>query len=150
MSGIDNEECTFAGGNGAGDFVTEVDVSRSVNQVERVGVAVGMVVFHLYGVALDSDTAFAFEVHVVEHLSLGNLYRVGAFEQAVGECRLAVVDMCDDAEISDVFHFIFTVFVMTFLKISPKLRIFFHTFKKTAYLCTNYKCVADARRFLHR
>jgi len=55
-------------------------------------------------VRFDGDAALAFEVHRVEHL-FGHLAmgeRSGDFEQAVGEGALAVIDMGDDREVSDV------------------------------------------------
>ena len=84
----------------------EVDVSRGVDQVERVPLSVAGRVLHLDGVALDGDSLFAFEVHVVEHLRLhfALVERVGLLQQTVCECRFAVVDVGYDAEISDVFH----------------------------------------------
>ena len=64
-------------------------------------------VFHLDGVALDGDAAFAFKVHIVKHLVDEFLVvkRMGEFQKAVGQGRFAVVDMRDDAKISDVFHY---------------------------------------------
>ena len=56
------------------------------------------------GVGLDGDAALALEVHGVEHLlhHFALRQRAGVLEQAVGQRRLAVVDMRDDREISDV------------------------------------------------
>ena len=52
----------------------------------------------------DRDAAFALEIHVIEHLcrhlALGE--RARKFEQAVGKCRLAVIDVRDDGKISDM------------------------------------------------
>jgi hypothetical protein len=54
--------------------------------------------------ALDGDTTFLFEVHVVKHLALSNLDGIGELKQAVGKCRLSVVDVCNDAEVSNMLH----------------------------------------------
>src|SRR4029453_10482462 len=63
-------------------------------------------VLEAHGVLLDGDAALALEIHGVEellgHLALGQ--GPGAFEKAVRERRLAVVDVGDDREISDVVH----------------------------------------------
>ena len=57
-----------------------------------------------HGVHLDRDAALALEVHGVEHLlahlALGD--RARDLEQAVGQRRLAVIDVRDDAEIANV------------------------------------------------
>jgi hypothetical protein len=55
-------------------------------------------------VALDGDASFLFEFHVVEHLALSDVDGVSKFEEAVGECALAVVNVCYDAKVSDVLH----------------------------------------------
>src|SRR5262249_26169458 len=58
-----------------------------------------------HGLRLDRDAALALEVHVVEHLvlalALGD--RAGELDQAVGERRLAVVDVRDDREAAHAF-----------------------------------------------
>ena len=58
------------------------------------------------GVGLDRDPALALEVHGVEDLvaELPRLHRPAALDEAVGERRLAVVDVGDDAEVADVVH----------------------------------------------
>ena len=63
-------------------------------------------VFHLYGMAFYCDPAFAFQIHVVKHLSLEVFprYGVGVFQKTVGQGALAVVDMSYYAEIANVFH----------------------------------------------
>ena len=52
---------------------------------------------------LDGDAALALQVHRVQHLrhhfALGK--RAGDFEQAVGQRRLAVIDVRNDTEISN-------------------------------------------------
>ena len=56
--------------------------------------------------ALDGDATLALEIHIIEHLGLHILggHGIGALQQTVGKCRLAMVDMRYDAEISDIFH----------------------------------------------
>ncbi len=57
------------------------------------------------GLRLDGDPALALDVHIVEHLGVAGHLAVGEaagrLDQPVGERRLAVVDMRDDAEIAD-------------------------------------------------
>jgi hypothetical protein len=79
-------------------------VARRVDQVEFVGAAVGARVGHAHGGGLDRDAALPLQVHLVEdllgHLAFGD--GAGDFEEAVGERRLAVVNMGDDAEVAYV------------------------------------------------
>ena len=105
LGGIDDEDRSLARGQTARDLVREIDMTGRVDQVEQIIVAVLRVVDHADRVALDGDAALALEVHRVEHL-LAHLLareRAGGFEQPVGERRLAVVDVRDDAEIPDSF-----------------------------------------------
>ena len=101
---VDEEQRPFAGGERAGHFVREVDVPGRVDQVEDVDLAVVGLVGQADGVGLDGDAPLAFEVHRVEdlRLHLTRLQRAGHLEKAIGERRLAVVDVGDDGEITDI------------------------------------------------
>ena len=70
-----------------------------VDQVQLVALP-----HHADGLRLDRDPALALEVHRVEqllaHLAAGD--GVGDLEDAVGERRLAVVDVRDDREVADL------------------------------------------------
>ena len=87
LRGVDDEQSAFTRGDGARDFVREVDVSRRIDQIERIVLPVAGRVLHLDGVALDGDPLFAFEVHVVEHLILhfALVQRIGLLQQTVCE-----------------------------------------------------------------
>jgi hypothetical protein len=54
--------------------------------------------------ALDRDPALPLEVHRVQQLGahLAGIDGVGELENAIGERRLAVVDVRDDREVADV------------------------------------------------
>jgi len=55
---------------------------------------------------LDGNSSLSLQVHIIERLllqlSIGD--RSGKMEQSVGKGTLAVINMSDDAEISDVLH----------------------------------------------
>ena len=72
-----------------------------VEQIEQIRLAVPRFVLHRNGMALDRDSALALQIHCVEslRLELSRAYGVGQLQYAVGERRLAVVDVCDNAEI---------------------------------------------------
>jgi hypothetical protein len=81
-------------------------VAGGIDQVEGVPLPIGVFVVQLDGVAFDRNSAFAFEIHIIQrlvyHLTFVN--RLGIFEQAVGQGAFPVVNVRDDAEIADVFH----------------------------------------------
>ena len=100
LRGVDDQQRAFAGGEAAADLIGEVDVARGVHQVELVGLAVGGLPLEPHGLRLDGDPALLLDVHGVEHLAVGHLAlgeAAGGLDQPVGERRLAVVDMRDDA-----------------------------------------------------
>ncbi len=78
-------------------------MARSVDQVEDVLVTVGSHVAEANRLRLDRDPPLTLEVHCVEdlltHVPLAD--RSGALEKAIGQSRLAVVDVGDDREVAD-------------------------------------------------
>ena len=95
---VDDEQGALAGLQRARDLVGEVDVAGRVDQVQLVALP-----GDAHGLGLDRDPALALELHRVEHLrahvAAGD--RVGQLEDAVGQRRLAVVDVGDDREVAD-------------------------------------------------
>jgi hypothetical protein len=63
-------------------------------------------VVHAHGVELDGDAALTLEVECVQHLRLHFplLQRTRLLDQSVGERRLPMIDMGDDAEVADVIE----------------------------------------------
>jgi hypothetical protein len=55
---------------------------------------------------LDGDAALALDIHRVEHLGFHLAVRqsTATLDDAISECRLAVVDMGNDGEVADVVH----------------------------------------------
>ena len=102
LRGIHQQDRAFARGERAADLVREVDVAGGVDHVQRVGRAVELP-RHPHGLALDRDAALALDVHAVEvlraHVAIGDHAR--DLQHAVGEGRLAVIDVSDDAEVAD-------------------------------------------------
>jgi len=113
LGGVYHQHGPFTGGQAARDLVGEIDVARSIDQIEGIDFAVGAAILHRDRMHLDGDAALPLEVHAVQDLLLHLIAGEGAggFKQAVGEGRFAVVDMGDDAEISDrIFGHIPAVF----------------------------------------
>ena len=96
---VDDEQRALACLQRPRDLVGEVHVAGRVDQVQLVALPC-----HAHRLRLDRDPALALEVHRVEHLRAHLALRDGVrqLEDAVGERRLAVVDVRDDREIADV------------------------------------------------
>jgi hypothetical protein len=81
-------------------------VPRRVDQVEVVDLAVLGGVLQRRRLRLDRDAALALDVHRVEHLRfhLAVGQSTAALDDAIGQGALAVVDVGNDGEVSDVIH----------------------------------------------
>jgi hypothetical protein len=103
---IDDQQRPLAGGERPGDLVGEVDVAGSVDQVELVSAPVPSRVQDSHGLGLDRDATLPLELHRVEHLAshLRGIDGVCELEDAVGQRRLAVVDVSDDREVANLIH----------------------------------------------
>ena len=103
LRGVDEQDRTLARGQGTGDLVREVHVTGRVDHVERVG---GTLVCprHAHRLALDRDAALALDVHTIEVLvaHLARFDNSGQLEHAIRERRLPMIDMGDDAEVTDL------------------------------------------------
>jgi hypothetical protein len=81
-------------------------VPRCIDHVELIALAVAGGVIKRNALRLDGDPALALELHGVEHLGLH--LPIGQtpaqLDEAVGEGRFAVVDVCNDGEITYVPH----------------------------------------------
>ena len=98
LRGVDQEHGALAGGQRAGHLVAEVDVAGGVDEVEDV---VGVHDPDVLG--LDGDPPLALDVHGVEVLlpHETGVDGPGDLQDAVGQGRLAVVDVADDGEVAD-------------------------------------------------
>ncbi len=101
---VDEQHGALAGGETARDLVGEVDVAGRIDEIELVVLPVASGVGDAHRLRLDGDAALALELHLVQELLLHVARLDGAreLEDAVGQRRLAVVDVRDDAEVPDV------------------------------------------------
>ena len=106
LGGVHHQQRALAGRERRGHLVGEVHVAGGVDEVQAVLVPVARLVAERGRLRLDRDAALALEVHGVEHLRvhLARRQAAGALDDAIGERRLAVVDVGDDGEVADVLH----------------------------------------------
>ena len=80
-------------------------MTRGVNQVEGIYLTF-IFVLHLDGMTLNGNPALSLQVHIIQqlilHVAIGN--RTGLLQQPVGQGALAVVDVCDNAEVPNSIH----------------------------------------------
>ncbi len=106
LRGIDDEQRAFAGRQRTRHLIREIDMSGSVDQVQVVHLATARAILQRSGLRLDGDAALALDVHRVEHLRLHLAIGEATAEvdDAIGECRLAVIDVRDDGKVTNVLH----------------------------------------------
>jgi hypothetical protein len=65
-----------------------------------------MKIFHLDRMALNGDPPFPFQIHIVKNLILIFSFRncIGLLKEPVGQGAFTMVDVRDDAEITDIIH----------------------------------------------
>ena len=101
---IDDQHRPFTGAQAAGHLVRKIDVTRGVDQVQFVSFTALRLIQHGDRVRFDGNPPLLFEVHRIEqlifHLARGD--RARPVQQSVRKCGLPVIDMGDDAEISNV------------------------------------------------
>ncbi len=102
LGGVDEQHGALTGGQAAGNLVAEVHVAGGVDEVEHVlGAAAGP--GEPDRLALDRDAALALDVHPVQVLGphLAAFHHPGELQHPVGQRRLSVIDVRDDAEVPD-------------------------------------------------
>ena len=101
---IDDQQASFTGGQRPGDLVGKIDMTRCVDQIQDVFLAVEGPVIEPDGLGLDGDAPLPLQVHFVQELVL--LFAIGKgtgeLQQPVGQGRFPVIDMCNNGEISDI------------------------------------------------
>ena len=102
LAGVDDEQCAFASGEGAGNFVRKIDVTGRIDQVEAVGVSIFGFIVQANALGFDGDAALALQVHGIEDLLVHftGAERASHFQQAVGKRGFAVVDVRNNAKIA--------------------------------------------------
>ena len=103
LRGVDDEQRALRRRQAARDLVGEIDVPGRVDQMKLVGLPVARGVLHPHRARLDRDALLALQRHAVQQL-VGHVARVNGrrgLQQPIGEGRLAVVDMRDDAEVAN-------------------------------------------------
>ena len=106
LAGVHHQDRALARRQRPADLVREIDVAGSVHQVELILLAILGGVEQPDGLRLDGDTALPLDIHAVEHL-LAHLARVQSpaeLDHAVGQCGLAVIDVRDDGEVTDILE----------------------------------------------
>jgi hypothetical protein len=81
-------------------------MAGSIDQVQDILLAVLMFIIDLYRMALDGNALLSFKVHIIKylvhHITVAD--GAGALQKTVSQGGFAMVNMCDNAKITDVLH----------------------------------------------
>ena len=87
LRSVNDQQRTLARGKRARNFIIEVNMTRSVNEIEFICFSVFGFVIKLDGVGFNGNSSFALKIHVVEQL-LGHVpfcNGIGKLQQSVGK-----------------------------------------------------------------
>ena len=100
---VNDKHRSLTGSKCAADFVSKVNMPRSVYKVEHITFSVGMGIKHAYGGGFYCDAALALDVHGVQKLLFHVAARNGVrkLHQPVRKGGFAVINMRNDAKIPD-------------------------------------------------
>ena len=81
-------------------------MARGVDEVQGVVFTVFGPIGEGNGLALDGDAALPFNIHIVQNLVLKVSFIAdsGELNQPVGQGRFPVINVSDNAEVSNIFH----------------------------------------------
>ena len=106
LGGVYQKQHALAGCQCPGNFLGEVHVTRGIDEVEGEFLASLVGIRQGDGLTFNGDPPFPFEIHIVENLvaevAIGD--KPSALDQTIRQGGLAVIDVGDDAEISDLYH----------------------------------------------
>ena len=104
LSSIDDQQCAFAGRQRPGNLVVKIHVTRGIDKIQHVFLAVLSLVNAADRLILNGNATFPFQIHGIQdlvlHLPFGQ--SAGHLNEPVRQGRFAVVDMSDDRKISDM------------------------------------------------
>ena len=103
---IDQQQRTLAGRQRPGDFICEIYVTGCVDQIEMIGHAIPGGVRQTYCLAFDGNSPLSFDIHGIQDLILEVTVRnhIRKLNKSVGQRGFSMVDMGNNAEVSNIFH----------------------------------------------
>jgi hypothetical protein len=106
LGSVYEKKNTLARSQGAGDFIGKIRMTRSIDKVELEFLTRSAGVGEHHGLAFYGDASFSFDFHIVEDLvaKLPLIHHAGVLDQPVGQCGFSMIDMGNNAEISDLLH----------------------------------------------
>ena len=102
---VHNQNRTFACRQAAGNLIVKINMTRCVNQVIFIFLPVLCMVNQTHCLRFDGNTAFTFQIHVVQylllHLAVGEQSRF--LYKPVRQSRFAMINMCYNTKIPYIF-----------------------------------------------
>ena len=105
LSRVHNKDRSVARRQTPGHLIVEVYMSRGIDQVEDIFLTIVRLVDSPHCLCLDRDPSLTLQIHIVQDLSLHLPARQQSrhLDDAVRQSGFPVINMCNDAKISDFF-----------------------------------------------
>ena len=101
---INDQKSTFTGGQSAADFISKVNMTGRIDQVQLISLSISGCIVHPNSLAFDGYTALPLKLHGVQnlfnHLTLGK--NASLFKQAVSKRAFTMINMGYDAEVANL------------------------------------------------
>ena len=104
LGSVHHQDGPFAGGQRTGNLIVKVHMAGGVDEVELIGFPIVGGIGDFYRPGLNGNAPLPFDVHVVQQLLLHvpEGHGAGLLQDPVGQGGFPVVNVGDDAEITDV------------------------------------------------
>ncbi|OPZ53032.1 MAG: hypothetical protein BWY90_00845 [Deltaproteobacteria bacterium ADurb.BinA014] len=106
LSRINDKKNSVARSKSTRYFVGKVNMPRCVDKIENIIFAVFSTIFKSNGISLNRNSPFPLDIHRIKHLIdlIAVIHETAFFDYTVGKRAFSVIDMCNNREISYVFH----------------------------------------------
>ncbi len=106
---IHNQDRAITGSKASGYFIVKIDMSWRIDQVKNIFFSVAGFIYNSNSLRLNRDTTLTLKIHIIQYLRLHLTLcqGTGLLNNTVSQCRLTMVYMCNNAEITDftlVYH----------------------------------------------
>ena len=104
LSSIYHKDGSVTGRKASGNLIVKIHMSRRIDQVKNIFFSVLCFINNPDCLRLNSNPSFSFQIHIVQDLRLhfSLCQKSGLLNNTVGKCGLAMVYMCNNAEITNL------------------------------------------------
>ncbi len=101
LRGVNDEQRSFTGSQRPTHLIGEIDVTGSIDQIQRIHLTITSMVLQSYCPQLDSDATLTLNIHGIKDLfrHLALRYGVSAFQEPISQRGFSMVNMSNNTEV---------------------------------------------------